>query len=123
MIGSVAKNYSLHFIILQGFPLCSVYSAHVPSDFTEHRKVKYLNNRLEADHGKLKRLIIPVRGFKKLKTAYATIKGFELMRMFKKGQLDRWKWQEGLRGEMLLINQQFNLGAIITPDWKKAFTD
>lgn len=80
-------------------------------DYTEHRRAKYLNNRLEADHGKLKRLITPVRGFKKLKTAYATIKGFELMRMFRKGQLDRWKWQEGLRGEILLINQQFNLGA------------
>ncbi len=78
-------------------------------DYTEHRRIKYLNNRLEADHGKLKRLITPVRGFKTLKTAYATIKGFELMRMFKKGQLDRWKWQEGLRGEMLLINQQFNV--------------
>lgn len=29
-----------------------------------HRQVKYLNNRLEADHGKLKRLIHPARGFK-----------------------------------------------------------
>lgn len=56
-------------------------------------------------------LLDRTRGFKKLKTAYATIKGFELMRMFKKGQLARWKWQEGLRGEILLINQQFNLGA------------
>jgi len=36
----------------------------------EHRQVKYLNNGLEADHGKLKRLIKPVRGFKSMKTAY-----------------------------------------------------
>ena len=36
--------------------------------------------RIEADHGKLKLLIRPVRGFKTLKTAYATIKGFEVMR-------------------------------------------
>ncbi len=35
---------------------------------------------VEADHGKLKQLIRPVRGFKTLKTAYATIKGFEVMR-------------------------------------------
>ena len=41
----------------------------------EHRQVKYLNNIIEADHGKLKRLINPVRGFKSVKTAYATIKG------------------------------------------------
>jgi IS6 family transposase len=42
---------------------------------------------VEADHGKLKRLINPVRGFQSMKTAYATIKGFEVMYMFKKGQL------------------------------------
>ena len=30
---------------------------------TVHRQVKYLNNIIEADHGKLKRLISPVRGF------------------------------------------------------------
>ncbi len=44
-----------------------------------HRRVKYLNNVIEADHGKLKQLIRPVRGFKTLKTAYATIMGFEVM--------------------------------------------
>jgi transposase, IS6 family len=42
---------------------------------TQHRQVKYLNNIVEADHGKLKQLIRPVRGFKSTKTAYATIKG------------------------------------------------
>ena len=46
-----------------------------PQD-TRHRQVKYLNNVVAADHGKLKLLIRPVRGFKTLKTAYATIKGF-----------------------------------------------
>ena len=51
----------------------------------QHRQIKYLNNRLESDHGKLKRLIKPTLGFKSMKTAYATIKGFEVMRMFKKG--------------------------------------
>src|SRR5699024_12372349 len=42
---------------------------------TAHRQVKYLNNVIEADHGKLKILIKPVRGFKSIPTAYATIKG------------------------------------------------
>jgi transposase, IS6 family len=37
-----------------------------PSD-TMHRQVKYLNNIVEADHGKLKRLINPVHGFKSMK--------------------------------------------------------
>ena len=49
---------------------------------TVHRQVKYLNNVIEADHGTLKQLIRPVRGFKTLKTAYATIMGFEVMRAY-----------------------------------------
>src|SRR3546814_15345140 len=52
---------------------------------TAHRQVKYLNNVIEADHGKLKILIKPVRGFKSIPTAYATIKGFEVMRALRKG--------------------------------------
>ncbi|GBR03667.1 putative transposase [Acetobacter oeni LMG 21952] len=52
----------------------------------KHRQVKYLNNVIEADHGKLKQLIKPVRGFKILKTAYATLRGFEVMRALKKGR-------------------------------------
>jgi transposase-like protein len=52
----------------------------------QHRQVKYLNNRLEADHGALKRLINPTRGFKTPPTASATIKGFEVMRMIRKRQ-------------------------------------
>ena len=34
-----------------------------------HRQVKYLNNVVEAVHGKLEQLIRPVRGFKTMKTA------------------------------------------------------
>ena len=34
---------------------------------TRHRQVKYLNNVIEADHGKLKLLIRPVRDFKTLR--------------------------------------------------------
>ena len=36
-----------------------------PRGHTVHRQVKYLNNMVEADHGKLKQLIRPVRGFKR----------------------------------------------------------
>ena len=63
---------------------------------TRHRQVKYLNNVVEADHGKLKLLIRPVRGFKTLKTAYATIKGFEVMRALRKGQARVFALQEGI---------------------------
>lgn len=75
----------------------------------EHRQVKYLNNRLESDHGKLKRLIKPVRGFKSMKTAYATIKGFEVMRMFRKGQMRHWQLFPGVKGEVYLVEKQFGL--------------
>ncbi|PKF48877.1 IS6 family transposase [Enterovibrio nigricans] len=66
----------------------------------QHRRVKYLNNRIESDHGKLKRLINMVRGFQSKRTAYATIKGFEIMRMFRKGQLDIWCYGRGIKGEV-----------------------
>jgi IS6 family transposase len=45
---------------------------------TKHRTSKYLNNIIEADHGGIKRVLRPTRGFQTMKTAYATIKGFEV---------------------------------------------
>ena len=77
------------------------------SPHVNHLQIKYRNNRLEADHGKLKRLINPARGFQSMKTAYATIKGFEVMRMFKKGQFNCWMY--GNRNEISFINEQFGL--------------
>lgn len=57
----------------------------LPRD-TEHRQANVLNNVIEADHGKLKQLIRPVRGFKSLRTAYATIKGSSSCGRFGKGR-------------------------------------
>ncbi|STX81675.1 transposase [Legionella busanensis] len=70
-------------------------------------QIKYCNNRLEAEHGKLKRLINPTLGFQSMKTAYATIKGFEIMRMFKKKQFNCWMF--GARNEVSFINEQIDL--------------
>lgn len=72
----------------------------------EHRQVKYLNNIIESDHGKLKRLIKPTLGFKNMKDACATIKGFEVMRMFKKGQMIPWQYGRGVFGEIDLITKE-----------------
>jgi transposase, IS6 family len=44
-----------------------------------------------------------------MKTAFATIKGFEVMRMFRKGQFDIWKYDQGLTGEIRLIERQFGV--------------
>jgi IS6 family transposase len=56
----------------------------LPKD-TRHRTSKYLNNIIEADHGALKQLIRPTRGFQTMKAATATIKGFEIMRTIRRG--------------------------------------
>ena len=72
--------------------------------------MKYLNNVVEADHGKLKQLIRPVRGFKTLKTAYTTIKGFEVMRALRKGQADLFTIEGGIVGEAKLVERAFGLG-------------
>lgn len=77
---------------------------------TEHRWVKYLNNVLEADHGKLKILIMPVCGFKSMPTAYVTIKGFEVMRALRNGQAQPWCLQPGVMGEVRLVERGFDIG-------------
>jgi len=48
-----------------------------------------------------------------MKKALATIKGFEVMRMFKKGQLDIWKYNQGLIGEIRLIERQFGYQGLV----------
>ena len=78
---------------------------------TVHRQAKYLNNVIKADHGKLKQLIRPVRGFKSLKTAYATIKGFEVMRALRKGQAHAFNVTGDVRGEARIVERAFGLGA------------
>ena len=77
----------------------------------EHRRAKYLNNVVEADHGKLKQLIRPVRGFKRLKTAYAAIRSFEVMRALRKGQASAFNLTRDVRGEARLMERAFGVGA------------
>jgi transposase-like protein len=75
----------------------------------EHRTSKYLNNVIEADHGALKRVIRPTRGFQSMKTAYATIKGFEVMRMIRRGHCILRT--TGTTGEIRFVNELFGLAA------------
>jgi IS6 family transposase len=78
---------------------------------TVHRQVKYLNNVVEADHSKLKQLIRPVRGFKTLKTAYSTIRGFEVMRALRKGQAAAFNLTRDICVEARIIERAFGIGA------------
>ena len=73
--------------------------------------MKHLNNVIEADQGKLKLLIRPVRGFKTLKTAYATIKGFEVMRALRKVQAGIFAIQGGINDEARIVERAFDLGS------------
>ncbi len=78
-----------------------------PSD-VEHRQIKYRNNVIECDHGKLKRIIDATLGFKSMKTAYATIKGIEVMRALRKGQASAFYYGDPL-GEMRLVSRVFEM--------------
>jgi hypothetical protein len=91
-----------------------------------HWKRKYLNNVIEADHGKLKRLVKPTLGFKSMKTAYATLKGFEVIAAANRadvseGSIRAMVWVSSLwigpqcevtggrhAGEIRLIERQFD---------------
>ncbi len=75
----------------------------------EHRTSKYLNNVIETDHGALKRVIRPTRGFQRMKTTSATLKGFEVMRMIRRGHCVLTP--PGTTGEIHLVNQLFGLAA------------
>jgi transposase, IS6 family len=62
-----------------------------------------------TQHGGLKRVTKPTRGFKTLPTAAATIKGFEVLRMIRKGQC--LMLNSGTAGEVRLVNRLSSLAA------------
>ena len=51
------------------------------------RQCKYLNNIVEQDHRRIKRLVRPGLGFGSFRTARQTLAGFETMAMMRKGQV------------------------------------
>jgi transposase-like protein len=55
--------------------------------FTRLRQVKYLNNIVEQDHRRIKRLVRPGLGFGGMRTARRTLAGYEAMAMIRKGQV------------------------------------
>src|SRR5918912_679340 len=55
--------------------------------FSRLRQVKYLNNIVEQDHRRIKRLVRLGLGFGNLRTARRTLAGYEGMAMIRKGQV------------------------------------
>ena len=60
------------------------------------RLIKYLNNIVEQNHRRVKRIVRPMLGFKSSKAAQCTLAGIELMHMIKKGQMVLEEGEEGL---------------------------
>jgi transposase-like protein len=58
----------------------------VLSRFARLRQAKYLNNIVEQDHRRVKRLVRPGLGFGGTRTARRTLAGYEAMAMIRKGQ-------------------------------------
>ena len=55
--------------------------------FSRVRQCRYLNNIVEQDHRRIKRLVRPGLGFGSLHTARRTLAGYEAMAMIRKGQV------------------------------------
>ena len=55
--------------------------------FTRHRRGRWLNNLVEQDHRRIKRLTRPMLGFKGFATARRTLAGVEALAMLAKGQV------------------------------------
>jgi transposase, IS6 family len=55
--------------------------------FSRLRQCKFLNNVVEQDHRRVKRLIRPGLGFGSFHTARQTLAGYEMMAMMRKGQV------------------------------------
>ncbi len=70
---------------------------------------KWENNRIEGDHAALKKLITPMRGFKSLSSAKATLRDIETIRTIKHGHVHGK--QPGVTGEIRFVEEFFGLTA------------
>ena len=74
------------------------------------RQVKYLNNIVEQDHRRIKRLIRPGLGFGSFWTARRTLTGMEAMAMIRKGQIRNIGGNE-IRAHRCFVAGLFQLAA------------
>jgi transposase-like protein len=74
------------------------------------RQCKYLNNIVEQDHRRIKRLVRPGLGFGGFRTARRTLAGFEAMAMIRKGQIRNIGGRD-IRGQAIFITALFDTAA------------
>ena len=75
---------------------------------TELCPVKYLNNLIEQDHRRIKRLVKPGLGFGTFHTDRRTLKGYEAMAMIRKGQIQNVD-RDNVTGQISFIHQTFGI--------------
>src|SRR5215217_7845724 len=78
--------------------------------FARHRRGRCLNNRVEQDHRRIKRLTRPMLGFQGFWTAKRTLAGIEAMAMLAKGQV-RAVPRGDMPAQRAFVQQIFGLAA------------
>jgi transposase, IS6 family len=78
--------------------------------FTRHRRGRWLNNRVEQDHRRIKRRTRPMLGFKRFVTARRTLAGVEAMAMLTKGQVCAVPAND-ISAQRIFVHQVFGLAA------------
>ncbi len=78
--------------------------------FSRLRQCKYLNNIVEQDHRRTKRLARPGLGFGNLPTARRTLSGYEAMAMIRKGQVHTTDGHD-MRAQTAFVASLFEIAA------------
>jgi transposase-like protein len=78
--------------------------------FARLRQTKFLNNIVEQDHRRVKRLVRPGLGFGGFHTAQRTLAGYEAMAMIRKGQV-RSIGGRDMRAQASFIAELFQIAA------------
>jgi transposase, IS6 family len=74
------------------------------------RQIKYLNNIIEQDHRRIRRLTRPGFGFGSFRTARRTVAGFEAMAMIRKGQVTGIKGAD-MKAQAEFVSNLFQMAA------------
>ena len=78
--------------------------------FTRHRRGRWLNNRVEQDHRRIKRRTGPMLGFGSFVTARRTLAGVEALAMLSKGQV-RAMPANDISAQQIFVHWVFGLAA------------
>jgi IS6 family transposase len=81
----------------------------LPGEEIVHVTRKGANNRIESDHAALKKITTPMRGFRSLSSAKATLRGIEAVRAIRRGHVH--PRTPGVTGEIRFLHGLFKVAA------------